>query len=215
MSVSTPGLSSRGDDSRHWIMELSDGSIIFSRAESASSNLTFPVMALAVQSATTFPFPKESARTSIPSSVITVESTSKQTASACANASMAPAILLPSNDFDFSPNDAKISTPFSPLFDDNDRAVIVPAGECSNIFAANVVDLSLCWNIDDINRVALCECGGLENRRDDPRVLRRLFDIGEIAFRIYFWRGDRNVWRNFPFCCLSRQTLRMDGCKIV
>jgi len=95
--------------------------MISRRAARASSNFVFPSIALRVQAETSAPFPSDAASTSIPSSVMTVESTSKQTASARAKASIAPAIFCPSNWFlDCAEKDAKISDPDDDD-DDDDR----------------------------------------------------------------------------------------------
>ena len=59
-----------------------NGRITSSRAASASWNGTEPPIALAVSAATRSPTPRKAASSSMPSLVMTVESTSKQTASA-------------------------------------------------------------------------------------------------------------------------------------
>mmetsp|Transcript_23550 Transcript_23550/g.51527 ORF Transcript_23550/g.51527 Transcript_23550/m.51527 type:complete len:282 (-) Transcript_23550:203-1048(-) len=92
----TPGVSSSGCASRQSRICWRLGSSNSRRASRASWNFMPPSMAAAVSSATSRPLPKKSARTSIPSSLMTVLSTSKQTASASNRACMACGTAFPS-----------------------------------------------------------------------------------------------------------------------
>mmetsp|Transcript_34053 Transcript_34053/g.81895 ORF Transcript_34053/g.81895 Transcript_34053/m.81895 type:complete len:237 (+) Transcript_34053:221-931(+) len=94
---STPGVSWSGCSSNNVRIDCLDGWSKSKRAFNASWNFIPPSMAAFVSAETSSPFPKYSASTSIPSSAMTVESTSKQTASALYKAYIASGIERPIN----------------------------------------------------------------------------------------------------------------------